>query len=75
MRIYQSNYKGYKIEVYTVETTKKDKVVFDILVNDGYYGTAFDLMKACEYLARLRGLIDKGETVWDTTDSTDCADY
>lgn len=74
MFIYSSSYKGYKIEVYPIET-ESGKIVFDIMVNEGYYGTCFDLILVCKTLDRLRSTIDEGETVWDTTDSTDCADY
>lgn len=68
MFIYSSNYKGYKIEVYPIET-ESGKVVFDLMVNEGYYGTCFDLVKVCEALDRLRGLIDKGKPIYDSVDS------
>lgn len=68
MFIYNSTYKGYKIEVYPIET-ETGKTLFDLIVNEGYYGTCFDLVKVCETLDRLRSTIDKGQPIWDSIDS------
>lgn len=62
--IVKSNYKGNKLEVYTVETST-GKLVYDIMVNDGYWGTAWDFAQTEKYLQMLRDKIDKGGELYE----------